>query len=478
VIGVVHVRSVAAGARWPDHILAAVPDAPVPQRCVIVLPSGDEFDSRTYRIARALHERGHEVTVVARRLGDLPEREVHPVGYAILRVDVSAVDGMPLARLMLPLLRRLRLVGRTSPAASNGARPDETGQTGASGGPPLAAPSLEPESRPARGLRAYLGRARIFFLIRSYRRRARAVAPAAHVVHGMAYVGVAVALTLGKRDGARVVYDARDIYMEAAFLHGLRGPIKAALVRLERGWARAVDRVVTVNGPYADELAVRFGVPTPLVVMNCSYRYTPPAERPQRFHERLGLDPDTRVVLYQGGFMHGRGVEELIAAIARVPAAVLVLMGYGSREAEFRAMADRPDTVGRIHVLPAVPPNELLDWVASADVVGVLFQHDTINHYLSTPNKFLEAMAAGVPSVCSDHPGMGPIAAETGCGIAVAADDIEAVVAAIRSIVEAPEAERQARRARALAAAHATYNWESQVEGLLEEYGRLTGRPW
>jgi glycosyltransferase involved in cell wall biosynthesis len=174
----------------------------------------------------------------------------------------------------------------------------------------------------------------------------------------------------------------------------------------------------------------------------------------------------------------GRGVEQLMEAVRRVPGCVLVVMGYGALEADFRAAAALPENGGKVHILPAVPPTELLEWVASADVIGVLFQHDTLNNYLSTPNKFLEAMAAGVPSVCSDHPGMGPIARETGCGIAVKPDDIDAIEAAIRTIVEAPPSERAQRRARALAAAHDTYNWESQVQALLEEYTRLTGRPW
>ena len=160
--------------------------------------------------------------------------------------------------------------------------------------------------------------------------------------------------------------------------------------------------------------------------MNCSYRFEPPTPAPRRFHEALGLDPATRVVLYQGGFSRGRGVEQLIEAIHQVPDAVLVVMGYGALEADFRAAAAAEENRGRVHVLPAVPPTELLDWVASADVVGVLFQHDTLNNYLSTPNKFLEAMAAGVPTVCSDHPGMGPIARETGCGIPVDPADIDA----------------------------------------------------
>jgi glycosyltransferase involved in cell wall biosynthesis len=247
---------------------------------------------------------------------------------------------------------------------------------------------------------------------------------------------------------------------------------------MERGWARAADRVVTVNRPYAEQLARRFGVEMPVVVMNCSYRFSSPSPAPRRFHEQLGLDPATRVVLYQGGFSRGRGVEQLMQAIHHVPDTVLVVMGYGALEGDFRAAAAAAENLGRVHVLPAVPPTELLEWVASADVVGVLFQHDTLNNYLSTPNKFLEAMAAGVPSVCSDHPGMGPIARETGCGIPVDPSDIEAIAAAIRQILDADPGGRQGMRAKALAAAHETYNWETQVRALLDEYGRLTGRPW
>jgi glycosyltransferase involved in cell wall biosynthesis len=315
-------------------------------------------------------------------------------------------------------------------------------------------------------------------MIRSHRRQAIALAPAADLYHGMAYMGISVALALGKRHNARVVYDSRDIYMVAANLARLHGPIKSILARLERGWARAADRVFTVNEPYASELARRFDVAKPVIVMNCSYRFSAPAPQPRRFHESLGLDPETRVVLYQGGFSVGRGVEQLMDAVRQVPGTVLAVMGYGALEDVFREAADRPENRGRVHILPAVPPTELLDWVASADVVGVLFQHDTLNNYLSTPNKFLEAMAAGVPSVCSDHPGMGPIARETGCGIPVDPADVDAVAAAIRTIVDAPPEERSERRARALAAAHETYNWESQVRALLAEYGRLTGRPW
>jgi len=471
-----------------------VPDEIEPQRCVVVLPSTGEFDSRTYRIARTLHERGHQVTVLARWKPGLAREEIHPVGYPIVRVEATAIDGLPFPGVTLPILRALRLAARPilgpsgprAPRATAGAPVAKAGGASPDGSPADPDASAEdtdpgwahPATRDPGRLRGYVRRARIFLMIRSHRRRGLASSPVADVYHGMAYMGISVALVLGRRHRARVVYDSRDIYMVAANLARLRGPIKAILARLERGWARSADRVLTVNRPYAEELAQRFGVDEPAIVMNCSYRYDPPSPAPRRFHETLGLDSATRVVLYQGGFSRGRGVEELIQAIHHVPNAVLAVMGYGALEADFRAAAASEENRGLVHILPAVAPTELLDWVASADVVGVLFQHDTLNNYLSTPNKFLEAMAAGVPTVCSDHPGMGPIARATGCGIPVDPSDIEAIAAAIRSIVDATPDERAAIRARALAAAHDTYNWETQVQTLLDEYTRLTGRRW
>jgi glycosyltransferase involved in cell wall biosynthesis len=451
----------------PVSLQVARGDSPVSQRCVLVLPSTAEFDSRTYRIARTLHGRGHQVTVIARWKPGLPRHEVHEAGYPIVRVAASGLEGLPLPQLWLHARAAVRSIRRRV-----GAAPQQPADTSAPG---WAHPSAGSDRR---GLTGYLERVRIFLMIRSQRRRALEVAPAADIYHGMALMGIPVAVALGRRHRARVVYDSRDIYLLAANLARLRGPIRRLLARLERSWAHAADRVLTVNRPYAEQLARRLDVPEPAIVMNCSYRFTPPDPPERRFQELLGLAPETRVVLYHGGFSRGRGVEQLAAAIHEVPRAVLVVMGYGALEARFRAMANEPGNRGRIFILAAVPPTELLSWVAAADVVGVLFQKDTINNYLSTPNKFLEAMAAGVPSVVSDHPGMGPIARDTGCGIAVDPTDMPGVAAAIRAIVDGTPEERAAWRARALAAAHARYNWETQVETLLDEYGRLTGRPW
>ncbi len=105
-------------------------------------------------------------------------------------------------------------------------------------------------------------------------------------------------------------------------------------------------------------------------------------------------------------------------------------------------------------------------------------QPSTLNHRLTTPNKLFEAMAAGVAVVASDLPGMATIVRATDCGVLCDPTDATEIAAAIRRILDAPEDERLAFGHRGLVASHTTFNWETQVGLLLDEYGRLTGQPW
>ena len=54
------------------------------------------------------------------------------------------------------------------------------------------------------------------------------------------------------------------------------------------------------------------------------------------------------------------------------------------------------------------------------------------------PMSVLEAMSVGLPVVVTDTCGLAPLIATAGCGLVVASDDIDSLVAAVRTILETP----------------------------------------
>jgi len=237
---------------------------------------------------------------------------------------------------------------------------------------------------------------------------------------------------------------------------------------------------VTVNESLAAELGRRYAPARTVVVHNCPPRSDPPADGSDLLRAAAGIPVDDPIALYHGGFSRHRGLEQLASAVAepgleRVHA---VFLGYGGLRAELDALAAGPVAPGRVHVISAVPPEELGAWVASADVGVMAIQPSTINHRMSTPNKLFECLAVGVPVVASDFPEMRQIVCDGPLGplgSVVAPDDVPGLARAILSIVTADPAERAELRARCLRAAHERWNWETESAGLVRLYADLTG---
>ncbi len=299
------------------------------------------------------------------------------------------------------------------------------------------------------------------------------VAEPAQVWHGM-WAGSLPALErLRDRHGGVTVYDSRDVYLHARIFDRIHPRVRSLFLRWERRWARAADLVATVNDAYADLLAPLLEIQRPIVVRNCPDPYDPGEPRPDRIRELLRLPRETTVVLYQGGLMSERGIEQGMDAILQVPGAVFVAMGYGSRRPEFvRAAASAP-YAGHVMVIDPVPPEALLEWTASADVMLMAIQPTTINHRYTTPQKLWEAIATGIPVVASDLPGMAEVVHEVGCGLLCDPTDPASIAAAIVGLGACSPEERAATRARTLEAARRTYNWNAQATVLLDAYARL-----
>jgi len=309
------------------------------------------------------------------------------------------------------------------------------------------------------------------------------------VVHAHDLDVLGPATRLARRRRVPLVYDSHELFLASLNqgfrpgATGLRRGVQAAALawmrwigrRVERrGYQRAIAHITT-NESYSRILGEMYGPPCPLPVDN----YPPYQEafESDALRRRLDIAGDQKIVLYQGNFTYGRGLEQFLAAIGMLDETyVAVLVGWGWIEAELRELAETLGIADRVHFVSTVPAGELLELTMSADL-GIMTT-DPINdsrHYC-TSNKLFEYLMAGLPVVVSDLPENRKVLERYRVGELLDDLDPGGIAGAILRVFERPDAERQLAREQALLAVKEAYRWELQVPRLIGVYEGLEAR--
>ena len=191
---------------------------------------------------------------------------------------------------------------------------------------------------------------------------------------------------------------------------------------LYRGVARGAAAVVVASQREGDDV-VRCGVPVEKACVRGNGFPEPVEVADGDLRERLGIPADAPLVLYVGRIAAGKGIEHLVAAAREIPGAHVVIAGPDDRHGVSTAAP-------RVHTLPMTddPPRALYP---QADVFVLASAGESFGMVAA------EAAAAGTPVIVSDRCG---IAGFFGDGEALVVPyERDAVVAAIRRVLEDPE---------------------------------------
>lgn len=176
-----------------------------------------------------------------------------------------------------------------------------------------------------------------------------------------------------------------------------------------------------------------------------------------------------RYAVFFGALSPWQGVRTILVATADPswPADVeLVIAGDGAMRAEVEAAEER----GRVQYLGSLPYADTARLVSNA-VVSLVVK-DSAQHARSglSPLKLYESMAAGVPVVVSDMPGLGETVRECNCGLIVPPGDSVALAAAVGSIAS-DSANASAMGSHARAYAERNHSWTAmalRTSGVIE----------
>jgi glycosyltransferase involved in cell wall biosynthesis len=272
----------------------------------------------------------------------------------------------------------------------------------------------------------------------------------------------AVASTLG----IATIYEVHDLPQ------GALGP--KLLQRFLKG--SGARRLVLITRALAGDLSGRFGVPAepPFTIIAPDgvdldrYQDLPdPAEA----RRRLNLPFTGFAAGYTGHLYPGRGAELILEIASRMPEFNFLLVGGEVKDVDRLQREAAEAEPSNVLLTGFIPNAELPLYQAASDVLLMPYQRRVaassggdIARYLS-PMKLFEYLASGRPILSSDLPVLREILNPDNA-VLLAPDDVDAWVAAVRSLQADPERRTAlGRRARQDAAG---YTWEARAERILE----------
>jgi glycogen synthase len=186
------------------------------------------------------------------------------------------------------------------------------------------------------------------------------------------------------------------------------------------------------------------------------------------------------LLVYAGGLAPARGLDLAVRALPRLPRVHLALVASDDEPnlPSLRALAAELSVEDRLHVVPYVAPDQVVDHLRGADAGLVPLRHRP-NHEISLVTKYLEYVQAGLPLVVSDVRSMAAFTRAYGLGevFAVGAGDdpdAAALAGAVGRVLADPQRYRTAYRAARSSLRALT--WEEQAGTLAALYERVVLR--
>jgi UDP-glucose:(heptosyl)LPS alpha-1,3-glucosyltransferase len=242
------------------------------------------------------------------------------------------------------------------------------------------------------------------------------------------------------------------------------------VLREERAMFRhpGLRAVICNSRMVLDDIAERFAVPRERLHLLRNgvdlARFRPPSTE-ERLAARaaFGIDPDAPLLAFVGSGFERKGLAAAIAALARAPAGVgLLVAGTDRGERRWRELASQLGVAGRVRFLGGLDDVRPVLWAADGFLAPALYD--------PYPNAALEALACGVPLIASTGCGVCELVEHGRNGFVHDALDIEGLADAIGRLVaqRATHAMRHAARESAL-----PWSLEAAGQALVALYRRL-----
>ncbi|GAA1095222.1 glycosyltransferase family 4 protein [Tsukamurella spumae] len=224
------------------------------------------------------------------------------------------------------------------------------------------------------------------------------------------------------------------------------GPVNRQVHSTEWWLANEADAVITCSRSMSDEVGRLFG--PGLAQLHTIANGIDSSLWPLGDRSSSGARRGAPRLLYVGRLEYEKGVQDLIAALARVrrthPGTTLTVAGDGTQAAWLRDVAREHRVLRAVEFTGALDHEELVAQLHSADALVIPSRYEPFGIVA------LEGAATGIPVIATTAGGLADFIRTGETGLSVEPADVPALTAAIRTVLDEPAtAHLHARAARA-----------------------------
>jgi len=252
------------------------------------------------------------------------------------------------------------------------------------------------------------------------------------------------------------VFEVRDLWPELPKAMGVvTNPlVLGALSLLEWLSYRTADACIGLSPGIVEGIRRRSrpGQPIAMIPNGCDLELFQPQDRASLVLP--GIAPTDCVAVFTGAHGQANGLDAVLDAAAELTRRgrrdiKFVFIGDGKLKPVLRARAER-EGLAQCRFIDPMPKRQLNSVVASCDVGLMILADVPAFYYGTSPNKFFDYLASGLP-VVNNYPGwLAGLVKEHSCGVAVPPRDPSAFADAMEYLADHPEERttmrRQARR--------------------------------
>lgn len=194
--------------------------------------------------------------------------------------------------------------------------------------------------------------------------------------------------------GGKFIYDAHEFFLGQDVFSKIQ---KKNLEKIETSLFPYVDFFITVNNDIRKLFFDKYGEKKSEIIYNAT-KCT--VGEKKYLHDLINIDREEAIILYQGGFIEKRKLENLIYISQYLNNCKLVMLGWGTSENKLKNLAKSLDVLNKkVFFVPKISQKELISYTSSATLGIIPYDGYDLNTKYCTPNKLFEFICAELPII-------------------------------------------------------------------------------